>query len=111
MRYGKWRIHSFWDQYYGWVIWFVFLAALTERAQIPFSALLPAAMAAPTVAFALVNYSTLVTAGVYLIIRFYGVFSKELKEFNVLLYVKLVIYFKLGGSFLWVWFKQDYCFI
>jgi NADH-ubiquinone oxidoreductase chain 5 len=82
------------DTYIDIISYLIVLAAITKRAQIPFSSWLPAAMAAPTPVSSLVHSSTLVTAGVYLLIRFNFAFSDSLCYF--LLFISRITMFISG---------------
>nr|APX40766.1 NADH dehydrogenase subunit 5 [Galeruca macchoi] len=81
------------------ISYLVVLAALTKSAQIPFSSWLPAAMAAPTPVSSLVHSSTLVTAGVYLLIRFNFAFSNELMMFLLFISSMTMFMSGLGANF------------
>nr|AWV83816.1 NADH dehydrogenase subunit 5 [Tettigades auropilosa]AWV83829.1 NADH dehydrogenase subunit 5 [Tettigades auropilosa]AWV83842.1 NADH dehydrogenase subunit 5 [Tettigades auropilosa] len=99
--FGSWNFCSFIDKMdMNYMTMLVVLAGFTKSAQIPFSSWLPAAMAAPTPVSALVHSSTLVTAGVYLMIRFSNMIQNmSLINLFMLLSVMTMIMSGIGANF------------
>nr|YP_009629418.1 NADH dehydrogenase subunit 5 [Sogatella vibix]AVV32043.1 NADH dehydrogenase subunit 5 [Sogatella vibix] len=99
--YGSWHyfyLYSFNDLNF-FLMFFLMMACLTKSAQFPFSSWLPAAMAAPTPVSSLVHSSTLVTAGVYLIIRFHNFLNSFFINFLINLSLLTILLSGLGALY------------
>nr|ALO76228.1 NADH deshydrogenase subunit 5 [Pleophylla sp. PLE01] len=104
VNYGSFNYIFYLDYFFNFyemniIMGLIILAAMTKSAQIPFSSWLPAAMAAPTPVSSLVHSSTLVTAGVYLLIRFNFAMNSSLMLFLLFVGTMTMFMAGLGANF------------
>nr|UVU30535.1 NADH deshydrogenase subunit 5 [Xorides funiuensis] len=95
MSLGSWNF-MFYDFIDNLLLFMVVIISFTKSAQIPFSSWLPLAMAAPTPVSSLVHSSTLVTAGVYLLIRFNYLIMMNYYIMKLIMFISLMTMFMAG---------------
>nr|YP_010924995.1 NADH dehydrogenase subunit 5 [Vespula rufa]WKC15399.1 NADH dehydrogenase subunit 5 [Vespula rufa] len=91
---GSWNM-MFYEMEFFLLSLLLILSAFTKSAQLPFSVWLPLAMAAPTPVSSLVHSSTLVTAGVYLLMR-YNYFLLNNNIMELMLFISSMTMFMSG---------------